>query len=175
MMDSALMDSQRNLRSMQVQCSEPVHTVQTHSQTKGLQAYDSEMVATVTATKGRNRIKYGRMGHWRGNPGKKFPTREGVGVPRTGMGTQASPISPGTPEREQAPSREKSWALPYSMWDLEEETNGGPRYQPSDEVAGEGSKASWIQICSLKPCNPALMAVLGVPEIDWWCAVPQVL
>ena len=62
MMDSALMDSQGNLRSMQVQCSELVHTVQTHSQTKGPQAYDSEMVATVTAAKGRNRTKYDRTG-----------------------------------------------------------------------------------------------------------------
>ena len=86
-MDSALVDSQGNQRSMQVQCSDPVHMVQTHSQTKGLQAYDSEGGATVMATKGRNRMKYGRMGHQRGNPGKKFPTREGVGVPRTGAGT----------------------------------------------------------------------------------------
>ena len=117
-MDSALMDSQGNWRSMQVQCSDPVHVVQTHSQTKGLQACDLEGGATVTAAKGRNRTKHGRMGHWRGNPRKKFPTREGVGVLRTEMSTQASPSDPGQPEREQAPSREKSWALPYSMQDL---------------------------------------------------------
>ena len=62
MMDSALMDSQGSLRSMPVQCSETVCMVQTHSQTKGPQAYDSEIVATVMATKGRHRTKYGRMG-----------------------------------------------------------------------------------------------------------------
>ena len=62
MMDSALMDSQGNLRGMQIQCSEPVHMVQTCSQTKGPQAYDLEMVATVMAAKGRDRTKYARMG-----------------------------------------------------------------------------------------------------------------
>ena len=117
-MDSELMDSQGNLRSMQVQCSELVCMVQSHSQTKGLQAYDLEMVATVMATKGRNRTKYGRMGCQRGNIGKKLPTRGGVGVQGTDADAQASPSSPGTPGREWAPSREKSWALPYSMWDL---------------------------------------------------------
>ena len=80
-------DTQGNCRSMQAQCSDPVCTVQTHSQTKGLQACDSEGDATVMAAKGRNRMKYGRTGHQRGNPGKKFPTREGVGVPRTEVGT----------------------------------------------------------------------------------------
>ena len=57
---------------------------------------------------------------------------------------------------------------------FEEETNGGPRYQPSDEMVGEGGEANWTQSCSLKPCNSALLAVLGVPEADQWCAVLQV-
>ena len=117
-MDSTLMDAQGNQRSMPAQCSDPMHMVQTHSQTKGLQASDAEGNSTVTAAKGRNRMKYGRMGHWRGNPGKKLPTRRGNGVPRTEMGTQASPSNPDWPEAEQAPSGEKPWALPYSMQDL---------------------------------------------------------
>ena len=117
-MDSALMDTQGNQRSMQAQCSDPVHAVQTCSQTKGLQACDLEGSATVTATKGRNRMKYGRTGCRRGNPGKKFPTGEGEVVPRTEVGTQASPSNPGRLEREQVPSRKKLWALPYSMQDL---------------------------------------------------------
>ena len=41
-MDSTLMDSQGNLRSMQVQGDEPVHMVQTHSQTKGQQRWLSQ-------------------------------------------------------------------------------------------------------------------------------------
>ena len=61
-MDSTIMDSQGSLRSMQVQGDEPVCMVQTHSQTKGQQAYDPKMVTTVMAAKGRNRQKYGRMG-----------------------------------------------------------------------------------------------------------------
>ena len=117
-MDSALMDTQGNLRSTQAQCSNPVCTVQTRSQTKDLQACDSEGNATVTAAKGRNQTKHGRMGHQRGNPRKKLPTGGGKGVPMTEMGTQASPSNPDWPEAEQAPSGEKTWALPYSMWDL---------------------------------------------------------
>ena len=104
--------------------------VQTHSQTKGLQACVLEGGATVTATKGRSRTKYGRMGLQRGNPRKKFPTREGVGVPRTEAGTQASPSDPGQTEREQAPSREKSWALPYSMQDLRKKQMEDPDIGP---------------------------------------------
>ena len=49
---------------------------------------------------------------------------------------------------------------------FEEETNRGPRYWPSDEVVGQGSEVSWAQNCSLKPNNPALLAVLGVPKTD---------
>ena len=78
-MDSALMDTQRNQRSMQAQCSDPVHMVQTCSQTKGLQACDLEENATAMAAKGRDRTKYGRMGHQRGNPRKKLPLEEAKG------------------------------------------------------------------------------------------------
>ena len=62
-MDSALMDNQENWRSMQAQCSDPMCMVQTHSQTKGLQACGLEENATAMAAKGRDRTKYGRMGH----------------------------------------------------------------------------------------------------------------
>ena len=103
-MDSALMDTQGNWRSMQAQCSDPMHTVQIHSQAKGLQACDSEGNATVMAAKGRNRVKYGRTGHQRGNPRKKLPTRGGKGVPRAEVGTKASPSNPDWPEAQQAPS-----------------------------------------------------------------------
>ena len=163
-MNSTLMDSQGNLRSMQVQGDEPVHMVQTHSQIKGQQAYDPKMVITVMAAKGRNRTKYGRMGHQRGNTGKKFPTRGGVGVPGTDTDAQASSSSPGTPGREQAPSRQKSWALSYSMQDVRRKQMEDPDTSPVLEVVGERGKASWTRSCSLKSCNLALLVVLGIPE-----------
>ena len=117
-MDSVFMDTQGNQKSMQAQCSDPRCMVWTHSQTKGLQACDSEGNATALAAKGRNRTKYGRMGCCRGNPGKKLPTGGGRGVPRTEVGTQASSSHPDWPDAEPAPSGEKPWALPYSMQDL---------------------------------------------------------
>ena len=76
-MDSAFMDTQGNWRSMQAQCSDPMCTDQTCSQTKGLQTCDLEGNATVMAAKGRNRVKYGRTGHWRGYPpGRSFQLGE---------------------------------------------------------------------------------------------------
>ena len=108
-MDSTLMDSQGNLRSMQVQGDEAVHMVQTQSQTQGQQVEsgDAKTVPIVIAAKGRGRPKHGRTGCHRGNDGKKSLTRGGVAVQGTDTNAQALTSSPGTPGKEPASSQEK--------------------------------------------------------------------
>ena len=105
-MDSALMDSQGNLRSMQFQGDEAVHMVQTQSQTQRQQVEsgDPKTVPIVIAAKGRGRPKHGRTGHHRGNNGKKSLTRGGVAIPGTDTDAQTLTSSPGTPEEKPAPS-----------------------------------------------------------------------
>ena len=152
-MDSTLMDPQGNLRSMQVQGGEPVHMVQTHSQAKGQQAYDPKMVATVMAARGRNRMKYGRMGHRRGNTGKKFPTRGGLGVPGTDTDAQTSSSSPGTPGKEWASSREKSLALPYSMQDLRRKQMEDPDTSPVLKWLEKGIRPVGPEVATSSPAT----------------------
>ena len=152
-MVSTLTDSQGNLRSMQVQGDEPVHMVQTHSQTKGQQAYDPKMVTTITAAKGRNRPKYGRMGYQRGNNGKKFPTRGDVGVPGTDTDARASSSSPGTPGKELAPSREKSWSLPYSMQDLRKKQMEDPDTSPVLKWLEKGVRPVGPEVAASSPAT----------------------
>ena len=74
------------------------------------------------------------------------------------------PVAQAHPEREWAPSREKSWALPYSMQDLRKKQMEDPDMSPVLKWLGKRGKASWTRSCSLKSCNLALLVVLGIPE-----------
>ena len=119
-MDSVLIDSQGNLRNMHVQGVEAVCVTQTQCQTQGpqVESCDPKTVPIVIVAKGRGRTKHGRTGCHRGNNGKKSLIRGGVAVPGTDTDAQALTSTPGTPEKEPAPSGKKPWSLPYSMWDL---------------------------------------------------------
>ena len=107
--------------------------------------------ATAMAAKGRNRVKYGRMGHQRGNPRKKLPTRGGKGVPRAEAGTQASPSNPDWPDAEQAPSGEKLWALPYSMQDLRKKQMEDPDIGPVMKWLDKGVRLVGPKIAASSP------------------------
>ena len=97
-------------------------------------------------------------------PGRSFPLEEAKGFQGLRQVPKHHPAILTSQMQSQHPLQ-RAVGITLLNVGSEEETNGGPRYQPSDEMVGEGGEASWTQVCSLKPHNSALLAALGVPKL----------